>query len=223
VTKSLVLGVPEESDAGEELSERTGEVTLSRRGALAAAGLASACTARAATAAAVGAVEEVVTGSGLVRVEDARYGFALERPAGWERVEKAGATLLFRDPGYKGNTLGVTVNPVKLQKLSDFGSVEDVGERLLGVEKQKDGFVGVELLRSGARGGAGEGSPIVYEYDYRLDNIHVKKRFLCAVTVADGTMFIVQGAVKQPKEGAPINTELEELVAQAVRSFRLLA
>jgi hypothetical protein len=52
-------------------------------------------------------------------------------------VEKAGATLLFEDPETRGNTIGVVVNPVRIASLKDFGSVDEVADKLIAAERRK--------------------------------------------------------------------------------------
>ena len=47
------------------------------------------------------------------------------------QVDKAGADCLFRDPASKSTTLGVTVYPVTIASLEQFGDLAAVGERLL--------------------------------------------------------------------------------------------
>jgi hypothetical protein len=52
-------------------------------------------------------------------------------------VEKAGATLLFEDPASRGNTIGVVVNPVRIASLKDFGSLDEVADKLIAAERRK--------------------------------------------------------------------------------------
>lgn len=52
-------------------------------------------------------------------------------------MEKAGATVLFEDPATRGNTIGVVVNPVRLSTLKDFGSPDDVAQKLIAAERRK--------------------------------------------------------------------------------------
>jgi hypothetical protein len=52
-------------------------------------------------------------------------------------VEKAGATLLFEDPETRGNTIGVVVNPVRIASLKDFGSLDEVADKLIAAERRK--------------------------------------------------------------------------------------
>jgi len=49
----------------------------------------------------------------------------------FEQVGKAGADSLFRDPARKSTTVGVTVYPVTIASLEQFGDLQTVGERLL--------------------------------------------------------------------------------------------
>lgn len=71
--------------------------------------------------------------------QDTKNGFSLSLPASFEMKEKAGATALFEDPDRRSTSVGVTVNPVRVPSLSAFGSLEDVGAKLLGAEKAKVG------------------------------------------------------------------------------------
>ncbi len=52
-------------------------------------------------------------------------------------MEKAGATLLFEDPATRGNTIGVVVNPVRIASLKDFGSLDEVADKLIAAERRK--------------------------------------------------------------------------------------
>lgn len=59
------------------------------------------------------------------------------RAFGSIQVEKAGATLLFEDPATRGNTIGVVVNPVRIASLKDFGSLNEVADKLIAAERRK--------------------------------------------------------------------------------------
>ena len=45
--------------------------------------------------------------------------------------------MLFEDPSQKGTNLGVTVTPVRISSLEQFGSIDAIGEKLLNVERSK--------------------------------------------------------------------------------------
>lgn len=52
-------------------------------------------------------------------------------------MEKAGATALFQQEGKGSNNIGVVVNPVRLNSLTEFGTPQFVADRLLQAEKKK--------------------------------------------------------------------------------------
>lgn len=74
---------------------------------------------------------------GLTEFQNTRQGYRVDRPQQWEQTSKAGADVLFTDPGNKSTTIGVTVNPIKIGSLEKFGDVEMVRKRLVATEKQK--------------------------------------------------------------------------------------
>ena len=66
-----------------------------------------------------------------------KQGYRINRPSSWEQTSKAGADVLFTDPQRKSTTVGVTVNPIKIAGLEQFGDVTTVREKLINTEKQK--------------------------------------------------------------------------------------
>jgi hypothetical protein len=52
-------------------------------------------------------------------------------------VEKAGATALFQQEGKGSNNIGVLVNPVPLNTLTEFGTPKFIADRLFQAEKKK--------------------------------------------------------------------------------------
>jgi len=53
------------------------------------------------------------------------------------KVDKAGATALFQQEGKGSNNIGVVVNPVRLNSLTEFGTPQFVADKLLQAEKKK--------------------------------------------------------------------------------------
>ena len=68
---------------------------------------------------------------------DTQNGFKLSPPLDWTQGSKNGAAVIFKDPTYKFNSLGVTVTPVRVTSLKEFASVEDAADRLISFEKNK--------------------------------------------------------------------------------------
>jgi hypothetical protein len=128
-------------------------------------------------------------------------------PEGWKVVSKAGATLLLRDPAEKYSTIGITVSPVKISSLSEFGSVHEIGEKLVRAEAAKESTVpgGVTLISEGTREGAAS-SATFYDYDYRLVTTHGNKRVLNSVAVEDNVLYIMNAQVYEKAEDATVPT-----------------
>lgn len=53
---------------------------------------------------------------------------------------------------------------VRVYDITAFGSVDSVGEKLLDAERKKDGFISVEMLKSGKRM---ERNATLYDYEVR--------------------------------------------------------
>ena len=138
---------------------------------------------------------------GTTFFQDDKNLFRLALPTGWEVVNKAGATLLLRDPAEKYSQIGVTVSPVKIASLSEFGSVHEIGEKLLKAEAAKESTVpgGVTLLSETTRQGP-RSAAVFYDYDYRLVTTHGNKRVLNSVAVENNTLYIMNAQVYEQNE-----------------------
>jgi hypothetical protein len=118
-------------------------------------------------------------------------GYALRRPAAWERADKPGAEALFRDPGAHVDNVGVTVLPVRVASLAEFGSLADAGRRLLAAERAKDGYLSAEMLSQAER--AAPGGVRIYDFEYELSTTRIRKVVLASVAIAGGRLFILNG------------------------------
>lgn len=49
----------------------------------------------------------------------------------------AGADVLFEDPEQRSTSVGVTVSPVRVANIGQFGDLQAVGQRLLDAERKK--------------------------------------------------------------------------------------
>lgn len=143
-------------------------------------------------------------------------GFSLAPPKGWLLKSKPGADVLFASPRSSRATIGVTTAPVRLDALSDFGSVAEVADRLLGAELAKDGCLSATLRLSSEGRVPGEwsgsrspdssrsspsaspspsppsSSPLYY-FEYELLTTRVHKVVVVAVGVSGRTLFIANG------------------------------
>ena len=117
-------------------------------------------------------------------------------------MDKAGAAVLLRDREHHSNTIGVTVSPVRIATLAEFGDVSQIGDKLLATERGKDSTVpgGVRLLSESSRTGGASGA-VFYDYDYTLITTHGNKRVFCSVGVRDNTLFILNAMYKIVVDG----------------------
>ena len=145
--------------------------------------------------------------------------FRLEYPVGWQEVNKAGATLLLRDPTQKYSQIGVTVSPVKIASLAEFGSVRDIGEKLTQAEAAKESTVpgGVTLVSEGERVGPASGTTF-YEYEYRLVTTRGNKRVFNAVAVRNNVLYIMNAQVFE--KGDDATAEEIAVVASVASALR---
>lgn len=77
------------------------------------------------------------TSGELVEFRSERNNYRLLRPTTWEEASKAGADVLFQDPSQKSTNIGITVSPIRISSLDQFGDVSTVGQKLLATEKSK--------------------------------------------------------------------------------------
>lgn len=68
------------------------------------------------------------------------------------QVDKAGATLYVEDPEQRSSTIGVVVNPVRIDSLTEFASLDEVALKLIATERKKVTHISVDKERKKERG-----------------------------------------------------------------------
>lgn len=133
---------------------------------------------------------------------DAKNLFRVEYPETWVPVNKAGATLLLRDPSMKYSQIGVTVSPVRIRSLGEFGTAHEIGEKLLNAEAAKESTYpgGVTLVDETER--VGKSGATFYEYEYRLVTTRGNKKVFSSVAVENNTLFIMNAQVFEKNDDA---------------------
>uniref|UniRef100_K3ZFI6 PsbP C-terminal domain-containing protein n=1 Tax=Setaria italica TaxID=4555 RepID=K3ZFI6_SETIT len=122
-------------------------------------------------------------------VPEERYtdqGFTLLKPSSWPKEEKAGATALNK---WGPNNIGVVVNPVRLNSLTEFGTRQFVAGRLLQAEKKKESTKSAEVISAGER--SGHGGLTVYEIEYALDSTTGGMKRILAAFVASRKLYLL--------------------------------
>ncbi|KAF8762536.1 hypothetical protein HU200_009310 [Digitaria exilis] len=153
----------------------------------------------------------------LERYTDQEQGFTLLKPASWPKVEKAGATALFQQEGKGSNNIGVVVNPVRLNSLTDFGTPQFVADRLLQAEKKKESTKSAEVISAGER--SGHSGLTVYEIEYTLDSTRGgMKRIFSAAFVASRKLYLLNIAYSDAQE-KPLGNQTRTVLEQVLHSF----
>lgn len=146
--------------------------------------------------------------------------FRLSYPYGWEQVSKSGAALLLRDPKDKSTQIGVTVTPIKILSLSAFGTLHEIGEKLIKAEESKDTSVpgGALLIREHERIGTLSGLTF-YDYEYQLTTTHGTKRVISSVVVENSNLFIMNVQTLRGQNDQILNTQESDLNTDFVNTF----
>ncbi len=119
----------------------------------------------------------------------------------------------FSIPDVRGYTLGVTVDPVRISSIKDFGTPEEVAARVVTAEVNRDGVFEVTLARDPVEDSAG-----CYDIDYISDGKRGKKRFATRIYIKDGFLYVL---TVQSKE-ADFDEAREKEVQACIKSFRPL-
>ena len=119
----------------------------------------------------------------------------------------------FSPPDVRGYTLGVTVDPVRISSIKDFGTPEEVAARVVTAEVNRDGVFEVTLAKDPVEDSAG-----CYDIEYISDGKRGKKRFATRIYIKDGFLYVL---TVQSKEAEFDETREREVLA-CVKSFRPL-
>ena len=85
--------------------------------------------------------------------------------------------------------LGLTVDPVKIDSLEQFGTLATVTDRVLTVEEGRDGVTDVKLRGAAEERPAGT---LYYAITYEVTSSRGKKVYLCRYAIARGRLFVLQ-------------------------------
>lgn len=149
--------------------------------------------------------------------------YSIEYPSDYTPSAKAGADVLFNNDRRRGvSNIGITRIPVRISSVSEYGNLEEVGEKVLSAERQKDGTLRVDLVGSRLVSfGDFEG----YEYEYEVKTTRGTKRILSKVAIKDKELYVVTATVSCGKVDT-CDAELLEATLPPVReslsSFRFL-
>eukprot|EP01025_Chloroclados_australasicus_P016018 TRINITY_DN17835_c0_g1_i1.p1 TRINITY_DN17835_c0_g1~~TRINITY_DN17835_c0_g1_i1.p1 ORF type:complete len:242 (-),score=17.09 TRINITY_DN17835_c0_g1_i1:245-970(-) len=157
--------------------------------------------------------------SSLKLFQSDQFNYQFEVPQEWEKKDKAGADVLFEFPQRRSTSVGVTVTPVRVNSLSEFGTMEAAGDRLMKIERAKDGVMDVRLLDQQT---FQQQNPI-YFYEYEENSTRGRKVVLNCVTIVDRKLYILNGQHKCEKSGCSLEDQEQlQLLRFIANTFRIL-
>ncbi|CAM8954734.1 unnamed protein product [Rhodiola kirilowii] len=140
----------------------------------------------------------------LERYTDSEEGFTLLKPHSWNK---------------EGNNIGVVVSPVRLAKLSDFGTPQFVASKLISAEKRKESTNDATLIDFRER--KGQGGSEVYEFEYEVDSSRGGlKKIFSAAFVASKKLYLLNIAHSDKPED-PIDAHTRLMLEKVLHSFDL--
>lgn len=146
-----------------------------------------------------------------------KFSYTVTPPSNFEPGNKPLKTHLdeinFSPPDVRGYTVGVTVDPVRIGSIQEFGTPEEVAARVVTAEVNRDGVFEVTLAKDPVEDAAG-----CYDIEYISDGKRGKKRFSTRIYIKDGFLYVL---TVQSKE-AEFDAVREKEVQQTVKSFRPL-
>lgn len=157
----------------------------------------------------------------LVERVDTSNGYKFSYPSDWSESGKPVKThlheLLLSGSGRL--KVGITIDPVKIDSLEQFGTLAQTTDRVLDVERTRDGVKAVTLRANAAQ--VSEVEPTYYTIDYVTESSRGTKIFLCKYCIAQRRLYVLQAQCGAADYDADISvrTTLSEMVA----SFKVLA
>lgn len=159
--------------------------------------------------------------SELVSFEDSLKGFKLSRPSSFEYTTKAGADAYFRDPNIRGLAIGITILPVSISSLEQFGSLQATGQRLLETEKAKESTISASMLTQEERSTNGI---VYYDFEYETNTTRGKKIIICTVTIVNSKLWILNGTIPcKADSSCDRGSKFIDLIRQSALSFQVLS
>lgn len=149
--------------------------------------------------------------------------YQISYPSTWEVTSKAGADVLLKDPERRGTTLGVTILPVRIESVDEYGSLVDVGQKIVAAERAKESTISASIVSESISKLQNPGLTTVYDYIYDVESTRGSKRVTSRVFIIAKELYIINGTISCGKEGqcGEDVKEEEQMMLQVAQSFRL--
>lgn len=143
-------------------------------------------------------------------------GFSFSYPSdGWSVKKKPIKThmseiIVSNTGGRPTSSAGVTVDAVKIAKIVDFGTADDVGKKVLDVETKKDSVLSAELLDTAQ---VEQDGLTYYVITYAVESGRGLKRYVAKATITGGNLFVFTAQAKaddfQSEDGGALERMLD--------------
>lgn len=104
-------------------------------------------------------------------------------------VKTHGFEVLLRSESVKGFNEGVTMDRVKIDNILQFASPEELGAKVVAVERAKDGVLDAQLLRAVEAAPMSEGAP-AYELEYAVQSTRGNNHFGVRTSIVDRRLYV---------------------------------
>lgn len=98
--------------------------------------------------------------------------------------------LYYKSKGIKGFNTGLTVDPVKINSLKEFGTYNELANKLLTIEKAKEGMFDAAIISSSESKDSSNTPYPVYDIEYKIDSSRGKKHYYVKATIVDKRLYV---------------------------------
>ena len=119
----------------------------------------------------------------------------------------------FSSQEVRGYTFGITVDPVRIKSIREFGTPEEVAARVVTAEVNRDGVFQVTLAKDPVEDANG-----CYDIEYISEGKRGIKRFVTRIYIKDGFLYVLTAQSKNDE----YDNDREKEVLASVKSFRPL-
>lgn len=151
------------------------------------------------------------------RVKEGQFGYTINLPMDTKPSNKPLQTHLDEvnlPTGQNGYSYGITVDPIRIQSLREFGTPNEVAAKIVMAELRRDGVLDVTVGRDPVEDPVTGG----YDVEYISDGKRGKKHFVTRTIVSGGKLYVLTVQVKEEDW----NSKIEKQVFDSVSSFRVL-
>jgi hypothetical protein len=142
-------------------------------------------------------------------------GVCFRYPSGWRVRTKPIKTHAFEvlvvSDGEPSTSIGVVSDSVRIERIEDFGAARDIGERVVALERKKDGVISAELVQAVQYPSQVQSPLTYYLCEYRVNSTRGGERHYAAkVTITGKQLYVmtVQCKENQWEKYAPLFREV---------------